>query len=110
MASWNLIFFFVISAFPSWDEPLLKATYTVTMISRSETVNLGNMPAVSEVPHGKSVPVGVTKLTELYPFENEASAQNEWKVTTFEKTPPVRRYPLSSSYFLSRKHHPMITS
>ena len=35
-------------AFPCWDEPLLKATYSVTMISRADTVSLSNMPSVSE--------------------------------------------------------------
>ena len=38
-------------AFPCWDEPLLKATYSVTMISRADTVNLSNMPSVSEEPY-----------------------------------------------------------
>jgi aminopeptidase 2 len=47
------------------------------------------MPATSENPHGINVPAGAAKLVELYPFENPLSAQNEWKVTVFEKTPPV---------------------
>ncbi|KAF9504838.1 hypothetical protein BS47DRAFT_1438322 [Hydnum rufescens UP504] len=64
-------------AFPSWDEPLLKAQYTITLISRSDTVSLSNMPASSEVPHGSN---------------NSPGAQNEWKVTVFEKTPPMSSY------------------
>lgn len=35
-------------AFPCWDEPLLKATFAITLISRADTVNLSNMPAASE--------------------------------------------------------------
>ncbi|KAE9406413.1 hypothetical protein BT96DRAFT_963515 [Gymnopus androsaceus JB14] len=36
------------SAFPCWDEPALKATYAVTMVSKANTVNISNMPATSE--------------------------------------------------------------
>lgn len=35
-------------SFPCWDEPLLKATYAISLISRKDTVNLSNMPAKSE--------------------------------------------------------------
>jgi aminopeptidase 2 len=37
-------------AFPGWDEPALKATYDITLISRADTVNLSNMPVASEKP------------------------------------------------------------
>ena len=37
------------SAIPCWDEPLLKASYSVKMLSRSGLVNLSNMPVTSEV-------------------------------------------------------------
>ena len=36
-------------ALPCWDEPLLKATFSVTLVSRKGTVNLSNMPARSNV-------------------------------------------------------------
>ncbi|KAG8913108.1 Aminopeptidase 2 mitochondrial [Tulasnella sp. 417] len=60
-------------AFPSWDEPLLKATYDVTMISRADTVNLSNMPVTSEEP-----------------FPDAAG--KSWKVTKFETTPLMSTY------------------
>ncbi|KAG8910898.1 Aminopeptidase 2 mitochondrial [Tulasnella sp. 417] len=60
-------------AFPSWDEPLLKATYDVTMISRADTVNLSNMPVTSEEP---------------FP---DATGKS-WKITKFGKTPLMSTY------------------
>ncbi|KAH9942750.1 peptidase family M1-domain-containing protein [Amylocystis lapponica] len=54
-------------AFPCWDEPLLKATFAINMVSRAGTVNLSNMPAASE-----------TRLS---------SAADKWKITRFETTP-----------------------
>ncbi|KAH9974690.1 peptidase family M1-domain-containing protein [Lactifluus volemus] len=47
-------------ALPCWDEPLLKATFAVTLISRKGTVSLSNMPARPDIA-----------------------------VTSFETTPPV---------------------
>ncbi|TDL27596.1 hypothetical protein BD410DRAFT_782728 [Rickenella mellea] len=57
-------------AFPCWDEPLLKATYTIHMVSRANTVNLSNMPVTSE----------------------EKINNGDWKITHFEKTPLVSSY------------------
>ncbi|KAL7281141.1 hypothetical protein ACG7TL_004449 [Trametes sanguinea] len=51
-------------AFPCWDEPALKATFAITMLSKFGSVNLSNMPVQSE----------------------------EWKVTKFQTTPPVSTY------------------
>ncbi|KAL5529124.1 hypothetical protein ACEPAG_5098 [Sanghuangporus baumii] len=63
-------------AFPCWDEPLLKATYSVTLISREGTVNLSNMPAISEEPYtSSSLPSG-----------------GKWKITKFDRTPPMSSY------------------
>ncbi|KAF8162999.1 leucyl aminopeptidase [Crassisporium funariophilum] len=74
-------------AFPCWDEPLLKATFKVTMISRADTVNLSNMPALSEEPiqHGTNTPADLAEIL--------ASTQNEkWKITKFDTTPPMSSY------------------
>ncbi|KAI0779918.1 peptidase family M1-domain-containing protein [Fomes fomentarius] len=38
-------------AFPCWDEPGLKATFALTMVSRKDTININNMPAESEEPY-----------------------------------------------------------
>ena len=79
-------------AFPCWDEPLLKATFAVTMISREDTVNLNNMPAISEEVYTPNF-AGQSDLTEWlktkFPANEEAG---KWKVTRFETTPPMSSY------------------
>jgi aminopeptidase 2 len=72
-------------ALPCWDEPLLKATFSVTLISRNGTVNLSNMPAHPDV-------AVADKLTEsLF----EGVKDGSWHVTTFETTPPMSTYLLA---------------
>ncbi|KAF8199715.1 leucyl aminopeptidase [Pholiota molesta] len=75
-------------AFPCWDEPLLKATFAITLISRADTVSLSNMPAVSEeIMH--------STVTEFSPdpIEMFATLKNEsWKITKYETTPPMSSY------------------
>ncbi|KAF7777794.1 hypothetical protein Agabi119p4_3866 [Agaricus bisporus var. burnettii] len=73
-------------AFPCWDEPLLKATFGITLISRADTTNLSNMPAISEE--------AVTPNTD---FGGDASLfsglkDGQWKVTKFQTTPPMSSY------------------
>ena len=36
-------------AFPCWDEPAIKATFDVTLVSPVKTVALSNMPVIKEV-------------------------------------------------------------
>ncbi|KAG6821168.1 hypothetical protein H0H93_005388 [Arthromyces matolae] len=76
-------------AFPCWDEPLLKATFGITLISRADTVSLSNMPAVSEkvFSPAASKPNAHPDLTKLY-----ASLDNTWKITEFQPTPPMSTY------------------
>jgi aminopeptidase 2 len=66
-------------ALPCWDEPLLKATFSVTLISRKGTVSLSNMPARSDV-------AVADKHTEAL---FEGVKDGSWHVTSFETTPPV---------------------
>ncbi|KAK0503051.1 leucyl aminopeptidase [Armillaria luteobubalina] len=76
-------------AFPCWDEPLLKATFAITMISHADTVNLSNMPSNSEkiyVPGNAEFSV----LEEKFPLLRTLGG--EWKVTTFDTTPPMSSY------------------
>ncbi|KAK0197309.1 leucyl aminopeptidase [Armillaria mellea] len=76
-------------AFPCWDEPLLKATFAITMISRADTINLSNMPSNSEkvyVPGNAEFSV----LEEKFP--SLRTLDGEWKVTTFDTTPPMSSY------------------
>ncbi|TEB36135.1 leucyl aminopeptidase [Coprinellus micaceus] len=72
--------------FPCWDEPLLKATFGITMVSRESTTNLSNMPAVSEEILGPNSDVS-EDVRELVPGSEE-----KWKVTKFENTPPMSTY------------------
>lgn len=74
-------------AFPCWDEPLLKATFSISLISRVDTVNLSNMSVMTEEildPKGGSI--------DPWLSEKIASAGGKWKITRFEKTPPMSTY------------------
>ena len=66
-------------ALPCWDEPLLKATFSVTLVSRKGTVSLSNMPARSDVA------VADTFTEALFDGVKDGS----WHATSFETTPPV---------------------
>ncbi|KAG5639616.1 hypothetical protein H0H81_010818 [Sphagnurus paluster] len=76
-------------AFPCWDEPLLKATFGVTLISRADTVNLSNMPAISEQVYSAAAakPNEHPDLAKLY-----STLDNTWKITQFQDTPPMSTY------------------
>ena len=93
---WQIIITFLFSkataarrAFPCWDEPLLKSTYTITMISRANTVNLSNMPAISEelLEHGVNVPAELTDI-----LDSTKNDSDHWKITKFETTPLMSSY------------------
>ncbi len=74
-------------AFPCWDEPLLKATFAITMISRSESVNLSNMPAYSEKVYA---PGSEDALEKNMP--SLKALDSSWKITKFDSTPPMSTY------------------
>ncbi|GJE97967.1 M1 family metallopeptidase [Phanerochaete sordida] len=81
-------------AFPCWDEPALKATFSITMVSRADTVNLANMPAVSEHVYEPSLKESTDVVSWL---SSKVSAlttgeADKWKITKFEKTPPMSTY------------------
>lgn len=74
---------------------MLKATYSISLISRDGTVNLSNMPAISEEPYelGKPLPsIFFDIVSDLF----IAGSSEKWKITEFDKTPPV----VLISYFL----------
>jgi aminopeptidase N len=66
-------------ALPCWDEPLFKATFSVTLISRKGTVNLSNMSARPDVA------VADTFTEHLF----EGVKDGSWHATSFDTTPPV---------------------
>jgi aminopeptidase 2 len=70
---------------PCWDEPSLKAAFSVTLISRKGTVSLSNMPALSEAP------VADTHTEALF----EGVEDGSWYATKFETTPLMSTYLLA---------------
>ncbi|KAK7693087.1 hypothetical protein QCA50_002652 [Cerrena zonata] len=78
------------SAFPCWDEPALKATFATTLISRPGTVNLNNMPSVSEVEFDPSIPA--SSKTDSWLADKLAGASDKWKITKFQTTPLMSTY------------------
>ena len=76
-------------AFPCWDEPLLKSTYAITMISRADTVNLSNMPVESEevIEHSFNIPDDLIDL-----LASTKSDSDKWKITKFQTTPLMSSY------------------
>ncbi|KAF9077343.1 peptidase M1, membrane alanine aminopeptidase [Rhodocollybia butyracea] len=70
-------------AFPCWDEPALKATFVMSMISDSNSVNIFNTLAVSEEPYAEA--------DDVYGLLKGAS-RHEWKITRFEASPLMSTY------------------
>lgn len=103
-------------AFPCWDEPLLKSTYTISLIAEDKYTVLANMPEVSSKPWkasnssasvesaltegyelgsllGSSPSSGKTEgKTESSGKTESATSSGSWKIAKFEKTPPVSTY------------------
>ncbi|KAL4067568.1 leucyl aminopeptidase [Scleroderma citrinum] len=83
-------------AFPCLDEPLLKATFAITMISRADTVNLSNMPIISEKIYNAEETddkdEALTMLLSRLTLHTEDNKKEEWKITRFMSTPPMSTY------------------
>ncbi|KAJ7242385.1 leucyl aminopeptidase [Mycena haematopus] len=77
------------AAVPCWDEPQIKATWTITMISGAETVNISNMPAESEVAYDPTSAFDVNLATLLSTLPKKDAG---WKITKFQETPPMSSY------------------
>ncbi|TRM63475.1 peptidase family M1-domain-containing protein [Schizophyllum amplum] len=76
------------SAVPCFDEPALKATFAVSMITRVAYTNLNNMPAIEEAPYDI--------IKDAYGlFPEPIDAQDAWKITRFDKTPRMCTYLLA---------------
>ncbi|KAH8824048.1 peptidase family M1-domain-containing protein [Flagelloscypha sp. PMI_526] len=84
----SMTFLAAISArkyFPCWDEPSLKATFTVSMVSASNTVNLSNTSVESEYL------LDADATVDNFLFSGDETLEG-WKVTQFMKTPRMSTY------------------
>ncbi|KAJ6480455.1 leucyl aminopeptidase [Mycena vitilis] len=75
-------------AFPCFDEPALKSTFSVSLISRAGTVNLANMPATFEGPYDPA----------QYPLNSSFAPGGDtaqWIITRFATTPKMSTYIVS---------------
>ncbi|KAJ6623433.1 leucyl aminopeptidase [Mycena sp. CBHHK59/15] len=84
--------------FPCWDEPLLKATFAITMVSQADTVNLSNMPAISEEVYDPNHQA----TTDIGKMLSSLPAENKWKITQFQTTP------IMSSYIVAIANGPFV--
>ena len=78
-------------AFPCWDEPSHKATYTFRMLHRTNTTALANMPSV------RSQHVDVAQVAKLLHIDDlhldmSALGDDSWTLTEFAKTPKMSTY------------------
>ncbi|CCM03911.1 uncharacterized protein FIBRA_06062 [Fibroporia radiculosa] len=105
-------------AFPCWDEPSLKATFAVTLISRADTVNLSNMSVASEsIYEPGTTPETNIVLSWLSTKLSTLGSENadKWIITGFDTSPPAMAWAnghfkyLESSYVspLSGKTRPL---
>lgn len=68
------------------------------MISRADTVNLSNMPVVSEKPYSSTSDEysdsgdGMGKLTKMFSNLKSEGSSGGWKVTKFQTTPLISSY------------------
>ena len=79
------------------------------MVSRANTVNLSNMPVVSEEPCSTDTGSTDDSLASSLSALCIGKVDDRWKITRFEKSPPVRAIPVliaqpdaGSDVYLSR--------
>ncbi|KAJ6541995.1 leucyl aminopeptidase [Mycena vulgaris] len=78
------------AAFPCFDEPALKAPFSITMVSRGDTVNISNMPATSEAVYDPCSALDAD--SNLASLLSTLSTEVQWKITKFQATPPMSTY------------------
>ncbi|KAI0933743.1 hypothetical protein AcV5_005813 [Taiwanofungus camphoratus] len=89
---------FELQVFPCWDEPLLKATFRITLISHAGTVNLSIMPVAPELEFehgsGQDESAVISWLSDRMSLvnPNDANVADKWKVTRFETGPLMSTY------------------
>ncbi|KZO98205.1 peptidase M1, membrane alanine aminopeptidase, partial [Calocera viscosa TUFC12733] len=101
-------------AMPCWDEPAIKATFDISLLSRSDTVSLSNMDVVSATPSngsfGQSALFAAVAVSEKAPAEkgpnekgpsekgpsekgpSEKGPSGDWTLTKFATTPKMSTY------------------
>ncbi|KAK7463560.1 Aminopeptidase 2 mitochondrial [Stygiomarasmius scandens] len=73
-------------AFPCWDEPALKATFDITLVSKVDTVNISNSAAISEETFSANDQKHLA-LKETFP-----QLDGQWKITKYQTTPIMSTY------------------
>ncbi|KAH8922077.1 leukotriene A4 hydrolase N-terminal domain-containing protein, partial [Atractiella rhizophila] len=81
------------AAFPCFDEPNFKATFSITMISRAGTTSLSNMPVKTTKP----CPTGLFDGSDVLPAKafdsfSKPEGENQWEIIEFEETPKMSTY------------------
>ncbi|KAL1741717.1 hypothetical protein HDZ31DRAFT_44813 [Schizophyllum fasciatum] len=87
-------------AFPCWDEPDLKATFAVSLISRAGTTSLSNTNAISDASYEARTLTGlpissaeaVDEDVDMAALLRRACPEGKWQVTQFAPTPPMSTY------------------
>lgn len=72
----------------------MKATFSITMVSRVDAVNLSNTSIISEEvysPLHQGNPDLASWLSSKFSTSSVEESE-KWKITTFEKTPPMSTY------------------
>ncbi|KAG0149414.1 hypothetical protein CROQUDRAFT_74268 [Cronartium quercuum f. sp. fusiforme G11] len=82
-------------AFPCWDEPAIKATVQISLITRNNTVPLANTSPISSEPSDGTFPT--TNLInaphlEILGYSQKSNEIKDWVLTKFEATPKVSTY------------------
>lgn len=75
-------------AYPSWDEPALKSTYTIAMVTRNNLTSLSNMPKAEERRWTGFIDLEGGRLGETFDTVNP----KEWSVVRFQTTPLISSY------------------
>ena len=74
----------------------IQATFSVSLISRADTVNLSNMPVISEEEYTSKGLSGadsaIAYLTEWFSSLTTQDQKSKWKITHFDKTPLMSTY------------------
>lgn len=88
-------------AFPSFDEPALKAAFSISLLHRKGTTALANMPALDAKPVSDSEVEALLRAKELEldidqvkpPADASLKTEkSEWELTSFDVTPKMSTY------------------